>query len=86
MVKRKHADLVKASIRNGEKAVQNLNASIEEFSCDPFDKSNTQLRTLQSGKPASDASIKDLKTRYDFRQLSKETSRAAHSDMRFSVH
>ena len=35
---------------------------LKEFRSDPFDVTNTQLRSLQSGIPASDELIKDFKS------------------------
>ena len=60
--KTKHADCSKSRIKKDEKAVQDMSDCLEEFGSDPFDVTNTQLRSLQSGIPASDELIKDFKS------------------------
>ena len=58
----KHADCSKSRMKADEKAVQDISDCFREFSCDPFDLSNTKLRSLQSGIPASEALIADFKS------------------------
>ena len=60
--KTKHADFSKARIKKDEKAVQDMSDCLKEFGTDPFDLSNTQLRSLQSSLPASDELLKDFKS------------------------
>ena len=60
--KTKHADCSKSRIRKDEQAVQNISDCLKEFGTDPFDQSNTQLRSLQSGIPASKELVNDFKT------------------------
>ena len=43
-----------------ESTVQDLESCIVEFDCNPFDPSNTTLRTLQSGAIASVALVQDF--------------------------
>ena len=42
--------------------MQNISDCLKEFGTDPFDQSNTQLRSLQSGIPASKELVNDFKT------------------------
>ena len=51
---KKHADCYKPRLIAYEKAVQDMSASLNEFQCDPFDLSDTTLRSLQSGLCATD--------------------------------
>ena len=62
MKKSKHADCAVAKIKQDEKAVQDISACFSEFKCDPFDMTNTQLQSLQSGLLASDELVADLET------------------------
>ena len=45
-----------------ESGVKDLENCIVEFDCNPFDPSNTTLRTLQSGEIASVAVVQDFET------------------------
>ena len=58
----KHADCSKARMKTDEKAIQDISDCFKEFSCGPFELSNTQLRSLQSGIPASSELTADLKS------------------------
>ena len=60
--KTKHIDCSKSKLKTDEKAIQDISDCFKEFKCDPFDLSNTQLRSLQSGIPASDEIAADLKS------------------------
>jgi len=51
-----------AWMKNDEQAVQDILFCLTEFEADPFDESNPQLRSLQSGLVASNGLIKDFKT------------------------
>ena len=52
----------KSRLKTDEKAIQDISDCFKEFKCDPFDLSNTQIRSLQSGIPASDELAADLKS------------------------
>ena len=56
---KKHADCYKPRLIADEKAVQDMSACLNEFQCDPFDLSDTTLRSLQSGLCATDELLRD---------------------------
>ena len=58
--KNKHTDCSKSRLKTDERAIQDISDCFKEFDCDPFDLSNTQLRSLQSNIPASDELAADL--------------------------
>ena len=60
--KTKHIDCSKSKLKTDEKAIQDISDCFKEFKCDPFDLTNTQIRSLQSGIPASDELVADLKS------------------------
>ena len=57
---KKHADYYKPRCAADERAVQDLNECLKEFQCDPFDLSNTTLRSLQSGLDATEELLADV--------------------------
>ena len=57
-----HSENTKTRLRQDEQAAQDLDACITEFGCDPFDLTNTVLRSLQSGLIASKELVLDLET------------------------
>ena len=60
--KTKYMDCSKSRLKTDEKAIQDISDCFKEFKCDPFDLTNTQIRSLQSGIPASDELAADLKS------------------------
>ena len=56
----KHADCYKPRCKADERAVQDLKACLDEFQCDPFDPTDTTLRSLQSGLSASEELVADV--------------------------
>ena len=59
----KHTDCAKSKMKKDEQTIQDLSACLTEFKCDPFDHDNDQeLRSLQSGIPASDVLASDFKS------------------------
>ena len=60
--KTKYTDCSKSRLKTDEKAIQDISDCFKEFDCDPFDPSNTHLRSLQSGIPASNELAADLKS------------------------
>ena len=56
----KHVDCQPARMRKDEKAVQDIQTSLNEFEGNPFDISIPTLRSIQSGIKASDDVIHDL--------------------------
>ena len=50
--------------RIDEKAIQDLDMTIDEWGCDPWDLSNPTLRSTQSGFPAPPELVKDLNSAY----------------------
>ena len=51
---RKHADCYKPRCKADERAVQDLKACLDEFQCDPFDPTDTTIRSLQSEELVAD--------------------------------
>jgi len=58
----KHADCSLSHVKRDEQAIQDISACLVEFKCDPFDRTDPTLRSLQSGIPASDMLAADLKS------------------------
>ena len=56
----KHVDCKPTRMQKGEKAIQDLQTSLNDFEGNPFDLSNPTLRSIQSGIKASDDIINDL--------------------------
>ena len=48
-----------------EKAIEDLNATIDEWGSDPWDLGNPALRSMQSGFPATTELIDDLNKAYE---------------------
>ena len=60
-------------MKKDEQAVQDILSCLTEFEADPFDESNPQLRSLQSGLVASNGLIKDFKTALEDGRKQAET-------------
>ena len=60
--KGKHADSSSSKMKKDEQAIQDMNACLTEFKCNPFYHTNQTLRSLQSGILASEVLAADLKS------------------------
>ena len=58
---KKHVEQEVSQMKREESAVQDIEACFEEFDTKPFDDSNPELRTLQSGIITSEELKEDLK-------------------------
>ena len=56
-----HPENTKCRRQADEKAIQDLNITIDEWGCDPWDLENHVLRSMQSGLPASQDLRDDFK-------------------------
>ena len=59
---RRHVECQPSRMTKDEKAVQDLQACLDDFDADPFDISSPTLRSLQSGLVASPELVNDFKT------------------------
>ena len=57
---KKNTDFYKPRLIAEEKSVQDMSACLKEFQCDPFDLSDTTLRSLQSELCATDELLADV--------------------------
>ena len=58
----KHTESQPKRMKLDEQCVQDIVSCLDEYDSYPFDEGNTELRTLQSGVPASDELVQDFKT------------------------
>ena len=59
--RRIHVDCQMSRVKKDERAVQDIEACLQEFDTEPFDESNPALRTLQSAITASAELVTDVK-------------------------
>ena len=59
-----HKENTASRIKLDELRVQDIDACIADFNCDPFDPENVQLRSLQSGQLVSKEIEDDLLSAY----------------------
>ena len=57
-----HSENAKSQISKDEQAVQDLEACLKEWESNPWDLSSSSLRTLDSGRIASESLIADFES------------------------